>query len=69
MDLTKKFQRFKGLGEMNSSEIHESMVKPNNRRLLQVVVNDNADREFALQLVSSPAARKMMLIEEGFLES
>lgn len=68
IDLSKKFQRYKGLGEMNSSEIFESMIKPENRRLLRVVVQDSDDRDYALQLVSSSAVRKLMLTENGYLE-
>jgi DNA gyrase/topoisomerase IV subunit B len=68
IDVNKKFQRFKGLGEMNSNEIFDSMINPENRKLLQVVITDEQDRNYALELVSNPLTRKTMLTEGGYLE-
>jgi DNA gyrase subunit B len=68
IDVNKKFQRFKGLGEMNSNEIFDSMINPENRKLLQVVISDEQDRNYALELVSNPLTRKTMLTEGGYLE-
>ena len=68
IDTEKKFQRFKGLGEMNSLEIYESMINPENRCLLQVKILDSQDSDYAFQLVSNSLTRKIMLTDIGLLE-
>ena len=63
----KPFKRFKGLGEMNSDEIHESMVDPKNRRLIQVVISDESDRSYGLKLVGDRETRRLMLLDRGVI--
>ena len=53
LDLAKEgiqISRFKGLGEMNSEELWETTMNPDNRMLIQVGVEDAllADRIFSM---------------------
>jgi DNA gyrase subunit B len=68
VNLNKPFQRFKGLGEMNSDQIYEAIVNPVGRKLYQVVVDGFSDKEIAFQLVGNPIARREMLRLEGIVE-
>ncbi|RXK33176.1 DNA topoisomerase IV subunit B [Arsenophonus endosymbiont of Bemisia tabaci Asia II 3] len=38
-------QRFKGLGEMNSTQLRETTLDPNTRRLVQLIINDENYQE------------------------
>lgn len=68
LNLSKPFQRFKGLGEMNPDQIQEAIVNPSNRRLHQVSIIDGDDKNYAIQLVSSSVIRKIMLRTENIVE-
>lgn len=55
-----KIQRYKGLGEMNPSELWETTMDPQNRILKQVKIEDleEADRMFDILMGSDVAPRK-----------
>ncbi len=61
-------QRFKGLGEMNPSQLKETTMNPDTRRLLQLSINSSAETEntFNMLLAKKQAAdRKAWLSEVG----
>ena len=61
-------QRFKGLGEMNPSQLKETTMNPDTRRLLQLSINSHSGTEsmFNMLLAKKQAAdRKAWLSEEG----
>ena len=61
-------QRFKGLGEMNPSQLRETVMMPESRRLVQLTLNssDNANSVFDLLLSKKRAAdRKEWLEKKG----
>ena len=58
--------RYKGLGEMNSSQIWETTLNPNNRRLIQLTFSDvERDMEILKKLHNDSKedneARKLMM--------
>lgn len=61
-----KFERFKGLGQMNAEQLWDTTMNPANRRLIPVIVSED-DIEFdrAMSIVSGKDSshRKMYLIE------
>jgi topoisomerase-4 subunit B len=63
--------RFKGLGEMNPSQLRESTVHPDTRRLVQLTVDDDGISTHALMdmLLAKKRAsdRKAWLEEKGDL--
>ena len=63
-------QRFKGLGEMNPSQLRETVMKPDSRRLVQLTLSssDNANSVFDLLLSKKRAPdRKEWLKKKGNL--
>ena len=63
-------QRFKGLGEMNPSQLRETVMKPESRRLVQLTLSssDNANSVFDLLLSKKRAPdRKECLEKKGNL--
>ena len=63
-------QRFKGLGEMNPSQLRETVMKPESRRLVQLTLSssDNANSVFDLLLSKKRASdRKEWLEKKGNL--
>lgn len=67
----KKFnvQRYKGLGEMNASELKETTMDPANRVLKQVTVDDGeeADRVFDMLMGTDVPARKSFITSNAKL--
>ena len=63
-------QRFKGLGEMNPSQLRETSMNPDTRRLVQLTLSegDNTDQYLDLLLAKKRASdRKAWLEEKGDL--
>ena len=58
-----RIQRYKGLGEMNSDELWETTMNPENRVLKQVTIDDGqeADRVFDILMGKDVAARKSFI--------
>ena len=68
--IMKDIQRFKGLGEMNPSQLRETVMKPDSRRLVQLTLSssDNANSVFDLLLSKKRAPdRKEWLEKKGNL--
>ena len=59
-------QRFKGLGEMNPSQLRETVMKPESRRLVQLTLSssDNANSVFDLLLSKKKAPDRKEWIEK-----
>jgi DNA gyrase subunit B len=62
-------QRYKGLGEMNSSELKETTLLPDNRSLLQVKMRDAevADELFSILMGDEVSERKQFIIDNSKL--
>ncbi|QWP76291.1 DNA topoisomerase IV subunit B [Lysobacter sp. K5869] len=58
--------RFKGLGEMNASQLRESTIHPDTRRLVQLTVDDNAQ---TVSLMDMLLAKKRASDRKTWLET
>jgi topoisomerase-4 subunit B len=64
--------RFKGLGEMNPSQLRESTIHPDTRRLVQLTVDDADQTRLLMDMLLAKkraSDRKSWLEEKGDLAS
>ncbi len=62
-----EIKRYKGLGEMNAWEIAETVMNPDSRTLIQIVIDDEVDTQVMMTdlMGKDTAARKEIIREAG----
>ncbi|MHA1778140.1 MAG: toprim domain-containing protein [Candidatus Heimdallarchaeaceae archaeon] len=63
-----KIQRYKGLGEMNADQLEVTAMRPHNRRLIQLKIEDAAlaEQKFEQLMGSDVSFRRKFIVEEVF---
>lgn len=64
LDRSRRFTRFKGLGELNPNELEEVAVDPSSRRLIQVTSEYILD---ALDIIRTAGAKKRLMVDNGIV--
>jgi DNA gyrase/topoisomerase IV subunit B len=64
MNPAKHYRRFKGLGQLNASDVYDVFYDESKRRLFRIVPDG---MDYAMKLVEDINARKQLLINKGIL--
>jgi len=67
LDKSKPIQRYKGLGELNPSDVKYAITNPKTRRLVKIKGDAESMAE-ALRLITSTFARKELMIDSGYVD-
>ena len=66
VDFKKDFKRFKGLGSMIESDLAQTVVTKKTRKLKKITL-ESEELQKALTLITSSAAKKELMVENGLL--
>lgn len=66
LNRSKKFTRFKGIGEMRPDQFKASLLDQNNRRLFKVTLEGISE---ALGIINSTQGRRNLMLESGIIKS